>query len=1029
MDFVPTGRTRATLMHGDAKPMMPPLDGNLAKHPPTRVPITAARDHPSTSWLAAVLAGCCFAPRVAALQLGVGSVPAAGGQPDSPPSQPSLKPDAVHPHTLTPPSHTTLSQADSLSSASHTTGEPPHLPSKLTARAEADAIAAAIAVPSKPLVTAVAQRRVEHSTSPVPAAPGAGLEPHSSNTTVPRVPAVDASSAHTACPSALRPPSPDARPPESPVTIVVGGGSTSRPHGCVEVIHPRAPHQRPSPPLAAQRRVTEPFPSLHPPPPTPFSTPQPQPQPSAPTLTTANLASIRILEAEWSARRSSSKRNQLVQSWLHAAAEEAARPPAPSPAASPPPGLDLSDLPCSEDDELPRSVHGQHRSSDAGEGGSFPRRVAAQHTGGAGRTQANHQRCDDGGLSDPREPPPPPLQQQQQTLRRHPSSVQIHGPNPTTLTPLLDPAITPASSAVSTLPPPSAVQATDLRTNTNTNTTNNNTPYPALERTRSGREAATRQAQATAVPAGQVHQPSADAPALQQSQGSHRRQATPPMAGTPSCASLDTGRVAARTHRPVSRTLTSPTPFAQGRAASSLGLVAAHGGGHPHGPPPSSAHHAAHGPRVTLAPRGRVSISSEVTNGSLVTEHAPAIPARALAADSQNPALAERFRERARGAGTPAMSHLMPGQQDPPACMPANSQSKEEGQHLAGPARCPLLSSVQDAGEVQEGAAWIPRPPTFLHRVEASVKPIDDSHMPSGASGSRTRTIAVASHCPEDIATPIWSVEGFTLLKKLYEGNLSVVCQAVHRVSGRHVALKIYKRSRLHEMERFQLAREICLHIRVLHPSVVALFAAWKDAKYVYLALEWAPCGNLFDHLVSRGGKLRERDAAANVIRPLLTALAFLHAQQFIHRDVKLENIIMDAHGAIKLADFGLAIDQKYEQANTRLGTFGYFAPEVLDCPLKKGPFDSKDASLRGYDSKVDVWSAGVVAFEVLTGRAPFSASSATKIIEAIRTRVLELPTHLSAEAQDFIVSALTRDPAQRASAEQLLQHPWLNKT
>lgn len=97
----------------------------------------------------------------------------------------------------------------------------------------------------------------------------------------------------------------------------------------------------------------------------------------------------------------------------------------------------------------------------------------------------------------------------------------------------------------------------------------------------------------------------------------------------------------------------------------------------------------------------------------------------------------------------------------------------------------------------------------------------------------------------------------------------------------------------------------------------------------------------------------------------------------------------MDAHGAIKLADFGLAIDQKYEQANTRLGTFGYFAPEVLDCPLKKGPFDFKDSSLPGYDSKIDLWSAGVVAFEVLTGRAPFSASSATKIIEVCRVEGL----------------------------------------
>ncbi|EFJ47294.1 hypothetical protein VOLCADRAFT_31717, partial [Volvox carteri f. nagariensis] len=256
-----------------------------------------------------------------------------------------------------------------------------------------------------------------------------------------------------------------------------------------------------------------------------------------------------------------------------------------------------------------------------------------------------------------------------------------------------------------------------------------------------------------------------------------------------------------------------------------------------------------------------------------------------------------------------------------------------------------------------------------------------------------------------------WSLDDFSLLKKLYEGSLSVVCQAQHKRSGRHVALKIYKRSRLHEMERFQLAREICLHIRIVHPHVVSLFAAWKDAKYVYLALDWAPLGNMFDFLVARGGRLGEEEAARLVMKPLMAALAFLHSQHFIHRDVKLENLLLDGSSCLKLADFGLAIDQKFEQANTRLGTFGYFAPE--------------DASVRGYDSQVDVWSAGVVGYEVLTGRAPFSAASPAKIIQAIRTRVLEF-TGISEEAKDFLRSALTRDPAVRPTAKQLLSHPWI---
>lgn len=601
--------------------MMLPLDGSLAKHSPARMSNIAANDQQSTSWLAAVFTGCCFAPRVKALQMGVRLIPPARRQPDHPSSQPSLKPGGSHPDTLGLPPHITVSQADSSSPAFHTTKESAHLQSNLAARNEADAAA----VSSQPLVTAVAQLRADQSGSPVTATPDARLDLHS-KPTIPHVLALEANKTHTSSPSALQIPLPAAPPLEMPITIA--SSTTSRPHRSVETIHHRAPQQRPSPPLTMQRRVTEPSASLHPAPPQPFSIPQPQP--SAPTLTTANLESIHILEAEWNTRRSNSKRNQLVQSWLHAAAEESAKPWAPRQSVFSPPGLDLLDLSGSEDGEVPRSVHGQHRSSDAGERGTFPRRVAGKDKGDV-RKQANHQHSTDGGVSDQRDP------QQRQRSRRHPSSVQIHGSNHTTLTPIFDSVtITSASSLVSALPPPSSVQATDLH---------HNNPYPPLALTRSGKGAATRQAQTTAVSAGQGEQLSANAPGVcQHTQGSHRRQPTPRAVAEvplPHAASLDTGGVAAPVHRPVSRTLTSPTPFAQTRAAAKAAVTH---GVHPHGPPPTSAHHVAYGPRVTLAPRGTVSVSSEVTNGSLVIEHVPVIPARALAADAQNPALAERFR-------------------------------------------------------------------------------------------------------------------------------------------------------------------------------------------------------------------------------------------------------------------------------------------------------------------------------------------------------------------------------------------------
>ncbi|GBF94225.1 aurora protein [Raphidocelis subcapitata] len=200
---------------------------------------------------------------------------------------------------------------------------------------------------------------------------------------------------------------------------------------------------------------------------------------------------------------------------------------------------------------------------------------------------------------------------------------------------------------------------------------------------------------------------------------------------------------------------------------------------------------------------------------------------------------------------------------------------------------------------------------------------------------------------------------------------------------------------------------------------------------HVYLLLEWAPGGTLLDLMRRRGGaRLDEAEAAARVARPLLSALAHLHAQDLIHRDIKLENVLLGPDGSARLADFGLSIDSSSELPNTRLGTCGYFAPEVLDCPRKRTPFELKargeDGTPPGYSSAVDVWSAGVVLFEILTGRAPFAAPSAQAVVEAIRQRPIAYPPHLSPEAVSFLSALLQRDPATRATAAQLLGHPWM---
>lgn len=120
---------------------------------------------------------------------------------------------------------------------------------------------------------------------------------------------------------------------------------------------------------------------------------------------------------------------------------------------------------------------------------------------------------------------------------------------------------------------------------------------------------------------------------------------------------------------------------------------------------------------------------------------------------------------------------------------------------------------------------------------------------------------------------------------------------------------------------------------RTVHPHIITLYAAWKDSRHVVLMLEYAPRGSLLQAIVAaRGGCLPEREVAQHIARPLLSALAYLHSQQLIHRDIKPDNCVLAANGCLKLADFGLAIDAAAERVNTRLGTMGYLAPEVRRC-------------------------------------------------------------------------------------------------
>ncbi|WVZ73205.1 hypothetical protein U9M48_021546 [Paspalum notatum var. saurae] len=197
--------------------------------------------------------------------------------------------------------------------------------------------------------------------------------------------------------------------------------------------------------------------------------------------------------------------------------------------------------------------------------------------------------------------------------------------------------------------------------------------------------------------------------------------------------------------------------------------------------------------------------------------------------------------------------------------------------------------------------------------------------------------------------------------------------------------------------------------------SVVALHAAFEDADAVHLVLDLCAGGDLFSALAARG-PLPEPEAA-RLAAQLADALAGSHRRGVAHRDVKPDNLFFFADDDLRLGDFGSAGWFGDGRPMTGLvGTPYYVAPEVV--------------AGREYTEKVDVWSAGVVLYLMLSGTVPFYGATAAETFEAVLRGNLRFPPRafsaVSPGAKDLLRRMLCRDPSRRFSADQVLRHPWI---
>ncbi|XP_035233677.1 aurora kinase A-like, partial [Stegodyphus dumicola] len=256
-----------------------------------------------------------------------------------------------------------------------------------------------------------------------------------------------------------------------------------------------------------------------------------------------------------------------------------------------------------------------------------------------------------------------------------------------------------------------------------------------------------------------------------------------------------------------------------------------------------------------------------------------------------------------------------------------------------------------------------------------------------------------------------WTLDDFDIGKPLGKGKFGNVYLARERKSKFVVALKVLFKSQLqsHGVEH-QLRREIEIQSHLRHPNILRLYGYFYDESRVYLVLEYAPGGELYK--VLQQCKRFDEKTAATYMAKISQALKYCHSKKIIHRDIKPENLLLGANGELKIADFGWSVHAPSSRRTTMCGTLDYLAPEMLDN--------------KTYDEKVDLWCLGVLCYEFLVGKPPFEADSVTSTYSLIRRVVLKFPHFVSIGAQDFICRLLRKNPAERMSTDDVLQHPWL---
>ncbi|CAG9321435.1 unnamed protein product [Blepharisma stoltei] len=256
-------------------------------------------------------------------------------------------------------------------------------------------------------------------------------------------------------------------------------------------------------------------------------------------------------------------------------------------------------------------------------------------------------------------------------------------------------------------------------------------------------------------------------------------------------------------------------------------------------------------------------------------------------------------------------------------------------------------------------------------------------------------------------------------IREIGTGGFGIVYSAKDKRSGLRRAIKEIPKDKLDKSTNEQMLEEVQILRELDHPNIMKIYEVIESRKSYYIVSEYLSGGELFDKIIETQG-FNEKIAARYFI-DMMTAINYCHTNEIVHRDLKPENLLLESSqrdANLKVIDFGISQrlnpGAKLTSAN---GTLYYMAPEVFDRP---------------HDEKCDIWSAGIILYVMICGKPPFYADNDKDYIKLIKKGQFSLTKgaweNASDDLKDLVRKMLTVDPKKRLSAQDVLNHPWVEK-